>query len=249
MKKTIIFDLDGTLVDTPSGIVETFTAVLKSMNIAPNPSAIKTTIGIPLEIAFSKLLGVDVSNGLVAYAISQYQLLFKEIVLPKAKKLLFKGVTNGLPELKAQGFNLAIGTSKFYTSAETLLKASGIWDYFDVVVGADQVTQRKPHPEMGFLVMKKLGTLPEHTLMVGDTTHDILMANDAGMRSIAVTYGVHDLETLKTANPTWTSNTFAEVIDCIEANFSTKQSHTLQDIVTNNQKFKTKGNSYNATFD
>lgn len=218
MKSVIIFDLDGTLIDTQRGIVEVFTGVLKSMGIViDNTLDIKATIGMPLEQAFSNLLGVEINDELVNYSIEQYQILFKETILPRAQELVFPGVVAGLAQLKTQGCTLAVATSKIYRSAEALLKAAGIRGYFSLVVGADQVTERKPHPEMGLLVMKKLGALAENTIMVGDTTHDLLMANGAGMRSIAVTYGVHDVEKLKSAEPTWMVNTFYEVINLVQA--------------------------------
>ena len=214
MKSAVVFDLDGTLIDTPRGIVESFTAALISMNVAvSDPAAIRATIGLPLEQAFANLLGVDKADDQVGLGIKQYQICFKEIVLPKAQELIFPGVVEGLALLKAQGFILAVATSKFYASAEALLKAAGLWDYFHLVIGADQVTHPKPHPEMGELVMRKLGILAENTVMVGDTTHDILMAKGANIRSIAVTYGVHDLEKLQSAEPTWIVDSFDGVLD------------------------------------
>lgn len=218
MTLTVIFDLDGTLIDTPRGIVETFTASLKSMGVESiDAAAIKATIGLPLGKAFSLLLGVCADDDQVTLGIKQYQTLFKEIVLPKAQELIFSGVKEGLESLKSQNFTLAVATSKVYVSAEALLKAAGLWDYFDLVVGADHVVQPKPHPEMGHLVMSKLGVLAEHSVMVGDTTHDVLMAKGAGMRSIAVTYGIHDFKTLQSAEPTWIRDTFADVLHCIHS--------------------------------
>ena len=216
MKYAVIFDVDGTLIDTPSGIVETFIVTLKSMGVVFNDaSAIRATIGLPLEQAFGSLLGVTQDDEKVICAIKQYQSSFKDIVLPKAKELIFSGVIEGLAMLKAQQFLLAVATSKFYASVEALLKAAGLWEYFNVVVGADQVAQPKPHPEMGHLVLKKLGVLAENAVMVGDTTHDILMAKDSGMRSIAVTYGIHNILKLKSVEPTWIIDSFSDVLTCV----------------------------------
>jgi len=202
MKNAAIFDLDGTLINTPQGIVETFIATLRLMkfNVA-DASAIRATIGLPLEKAFSKLMEIELPDERVGNAVKNYQSLFRDIVLPKAKSLIYPGVEQGLHRLKEDGFLLAIATSKVFKSAEALVKASGLWEYFDFVVGADQVTLPKPHPEMGFLVMNTLGVSSQHAVMVGDTTHDLFMARDAGMRSIAVTYGIHDLVTLQQFPP------------------------------------------------
>ena len=213
----VIFDLDGTLVDTPRAIVETFTAAFASMGVqARDASAIRATIGLPLERAFSKLLEVPLEDERVAHGVRQYQAFFKELILPRAGTLLFPGVADGLVTLRGQGFFLAVATSKFYASADALLKAAGLREHFDMVVGADQVKHPKPHPEMGQLIMQTLGVSAERAVMVGDTTHDLLMARAAGMRSVAVTYGVHSLQELKSSEPTWIADTFGDVLKCVQ---------------------------------
>ncbi|GAA0373017.1 HAD family hydrolase [Streptomyces blastmyceticus] len=218
MTDVVVFDLDGTLVDTPRAIVETFTAAFAAMGLqTPDPAAVRATIGLPLETAFGKLMGIAVDDDRVAEGVRQYQRLFREIILPRAGELLFPGVSAGLAALHAQGLTLAVATSKFYASADALLTAAGLRDLFDVVIGADQVTRPKPDPESGHAVMEKLGVTAERTVMVGDTTHDLLMAKAAGMRSIAVTYGIHSLEELKSADPTWIADSFDDVLTCIGA--------------------------------
>jgi phosphoglycolate phosphatase len=138
--------------------------------------------------------------------------LFREIILPRAGDLIFPGVRDGLVDLHGQGVALAVATSKFYASADALLTAAGLREWFDVVVGADQVTHPKPHPEAGQIIMRRLGISADRTVMVGDTTHDLLMAKAAGMPSIAVTYGVHSAEELKSADPTFIAETFGDVL-------------------------------------
>jgi pseudouridine-5'-phosphate glycosidase len=215
--RAVIFDLDGTLVDSPRAIVETFTAAFAAMGVpAKDPSAIRATIGLPLEQAFSRLMGIPVEDERVAHGVSQYLVLFKELILPRARSLIFPGVEDGLAALRGQGFSLAVATSKFYASADALLKAAGLRDHFDMVVGADQVTRPKPNPEMGELIMGKLGVSPERAVMVGDTTHDLLMARAAGMRSVAVTYGVHSVQELRSSDPTWVADTFEDVLSYVQ---------------------------------
>jgi phosphoglycolate phosphatase len=217
MTHVVIFDLDGTLVDTPRAIVETFTAAFATMGVqAQETLAIRATIGLPLDQAFAKLMGVPLNDAQVARGVEQYQVFFKELVLPNARELVFPGVADGLAALGGQGIALAVATSKFYRSADALLTAAGLRDHFDVMVGADQVTRPKPNPEMGETIMRKLGLLAERAVMVGDTTHDLLMAKAAGMRSIAVTYGVHSLRELKSADPTWTADSFEDVVKCVQ---------------------------------
>jgi pseudouridine-5'-phosphate glycosidase len=215
--RAVIFDLDGTLVDSPRAIVETFTAAFAAMGVpARDASVIRATIGLPLEQAFSKLMEVPLDDPRVVQGVQQYLILFKELILPRARSLIFPGVESGLAALRDQGFSLAVATSKFYASADALLKAAGLRDHFHIVLGADQVTKSKPNPEMGELIMNKLGVSPERAVMVGDTTHDLLMARAAGMRSVAVTYGVHSAQQLRASDPTWVADTFEDVLSYVQ---------------------------------
>lgn len=216
----VVFDLDGTLVDTPRAIVETFTAVFARMGTsAREAAAIRATIGLPLEQAFSTLLGIPPDDGGVADGVRHYQVLYRELIVPRAKELVFPGVADGLAALRELGFSLAVATSKFHSSAHVLLEGAGLRDRFSVLVGADQVTRPKPDPEMGQVIMRTLGVTAERAVMVGDTTHDLLMAKAAGMRSVAVTYGVHSAPELAACDPTWMADTFDDVVTSIAAGY------------------------------
>ncbi|MDT0446457.1 HAD family hydrolase [Streptomyces johnsoniae] len=213
MTAVAVFDLDGTLIDTPRGIVATFTAVFDSMGLEwPDPAAVRATIGIPLERAFGQLLPDEPEDAQIDEAIRRHQRYFAELVLPRAGQLLFPGVVAGLAALRAQGVGLAVATSKFHAGADALLTAAGLRAEFDVVIGADQVTHPKPHPQTGLAVLSALRAVPEEAVMVGDTTHDLLMAKACGMRSIAVTYGVHGARQLRAAGATWLADTFDDVL-------------------------------------
>jgi phosphoglycolate phosphatase len=224
MTYVVAFDLDGTLVDTPRAIVETFTAAFAAIGAEPgDAAAIRATIGLPLELAFSTLLGVALEDDQVADAVKQYQALFRELILPRAGELVFPGVVDGLEALRDDGHALAVATSKWYASADALLTAAGLRDAFEVVVGADQVTHPKPHPEMAHAIMRRLGVSSERAVMVGDTTHDLLMARAAGMSSVAVTYGVHGAQELSSADPTWMADTFDDALDRIRTCYDEAQ--------------------------
>jgi phosphoglycolate phosphatase len=215
MSHSIIFDLDGTLVNTPKGIIDTFIATLTSMNVDFNDrSYIRSTIGKPLEEAFASILKESNDSKHVNFAVKQYQSLFKEIVLPRSQDLIYPGVVTGLSQLQDLGFKLAIATSKVFKSAEALLKAADLWQYFDVVLGADMVKKPKPNPEMGLRALKMLDVLPCNAIMVGDTTHDIIMGNECGMRTVAITYGIHNKDTLSSAAPTWVVDNFESAVEC-----------------------------------
>jgi phosphoglycolate phosphatase len=216
-RPAVLLDLDGTLLDTPAGIVRAFTAALADMSApAADPLAIRATIGLPLPVAFARLLGVEADDPLVAAGVGHYQRCFREIVLPGAADLVFPGVLDGLTRLREAGYLLAVATSKFYASADVVLVAAGLRAEFDEVLGADQVSNPKPHPEMAFALLDRLGSRPADAVMVGDTSHDLLMARAAGLRSVAVTYGVHSVAELTAAEPTWLVDSFGEVVQRIE---------------------------------
>ncbi|HTZ43615.1 MAG TPA: HAD family hydrolase [Jatrophihabitans sp.] len=211
-----LFDLDGTLLDTPAGIVATFSAVFEAMGVpAADPVEVRGTIGLPLQVAFGKLLGVPADDPVIAEAVAHYQRCFREVVLPIAPELVFDGVRDGLARLRAAGLALAVATSKFHASADTLLTAAGIRDEFEIVLGADEVGNPKPHPEMALALLDRLAVPAGRTVMVGDTSHDLLMARSAGLRSIAVTYGVHPRAELAAAEPTWIVDHFSDAADLL----------------------------------
>jgi phosphoglycolate phosphatase len=217
MTLTVAFDLDGTLIDTPSAIVETFVAAFAAMGEpAPDAAATRATIGLPLERAFGALLGLGPDDARVAEGIAHYQTCFRDLVLPRSQALIFPGVADGLTALRDQGMTLAVATSKFRASAETLLRAAGIWNEFTLVIGADEVTRPKPDPEMGWLIMRRLGVEADHMVVVGDTTHDLLMAKAAGVRAIAVSYGVHAAPDLQALAPISVADTFTDVVTNLE---------------------------------
>ncbi|GIH05175.1 hydrolase [Rhizocola hellebori] len=222
MSFVVIFDLDGTLVDTPAAIVENFAAAFDVLGTTqPSAADIRATIGLPLEQSFAKLLGVPMDDALVASGVEQYRQLYPKIVLPQAHRLVYPGVTTGVRRLRERGFTLAIATSKRYASAHALLKAAGLRECFDIVVGADQVRRPKPDPESALQIAHQLCISPRRTVVVGDTSYDLLMAKAAGMRSIAVTYGVHSRRELDEASPSWTADTFHDVMRAIQTAYRT----------------------------
>lgn len=213
MTRVAIFDLDGTLVDSPRAILRTFAAAFEAMGVEPrDPADIRATVGLPLEQAFADLLGVGRDHDRVAEGVARYQEVFRTVLLPRAAELVFPGVAEGLAELRRQGVTLAVATSKFHDNADAVLRAAGLRDCFTVLVGADDVTHPKPHPESALAVLTRCAAGPERAVAVGDTSHDLLMAHAAGIRSVAVTYGVHTRPELAAADPTYLADSFEEVV-------------------------------------
>lgn len=213
MSRLVAFDLDGTLVDTPRAIVEAFTAAFTAAGVpARDTAAIRATIGMPLEQAFGRLMELPVDDGVVVDCVALYLALFREVILPQAAELVFPQVADGLATLRERGFTLAVATSKYHASADALLRAAALREYFPVVIGADEVARPKPDPEMARTILRRTGVAAAQAFVVGDTTHDLLMARSAGIRSIAVTYGVHSEAELRSADPTFVCHSFADVV-------------------------------------
>ena len=213
MKKAIIFDLDGTLVNTAKGIVEALSITIEELSgKSIDNEDIRKTIGIPLLQAIALLMDKSETDPIVLEAKEKYLNKFKKIVLPKSKELIFSGVTETLSTLKEQGFLLSVATNKLHKSALELLAATDLLFYFDHVFGVDSVENAKPSPDMCLLAMQKMGSLPENTLMIGDTTHDIKAARNANIKTIAVTYGIHNKETLEKEQPYKIINSFSDIL-------------------------------------
>ncbi|MFH8386368.1 HAD family hydrolase [Kitasatospora sp. NPDC018058] len=213
-----LFDLDGTLLDTASTVVDTSTATLAALGVhGTTPEAIRATIGRPLTEAFAQLLDAPADAETVTTAVRTYLTLYRERIVPRAPALLYPGVARGLARLRSHGRTLAVATNMLTASAEVLLTAAGLRDHFAMVVGADAVPRPKPAPDAGLLITAELGHRPAESVMVGDTVNDLHMANAAGMPSIAVTYGLHPEARLRTATPTWLAPTFPAVVDRILA--------------------------------
>jgi phosphoglycolate phosphatase len=211
MLKGVLFDLDGTLVDTPQAIVEVAQSTLAALGQPPaDPQVIRDTIGLPLPLALGQLLGVGPAGA--ADAVEIYRVLWRTHVTPRIPQLLYPGVREGVAQLVQDGLQLAVVTGKAQEGADSTVDAAGLRSYVQVVLGYTSVPNPKPAPDIALLALERLGLSPDDALVVGDTTHDIEMAAAAGLRSIAVTYGAQPEATLRRAAPTWIVHSFPEVV-------------------------------------
>ena len=133
-------------------------------------------------------------------------------VIPRSAELLYPGVAEGVQVLRDLGLRLAVATSKIQNGAVAQLEAAGIARHFEVVAGYDAVERPKPDPQLALHVLERLRAVQERTVLVGDTTHDLLMARGAGLRAIAVSYGAQDEATLLTESPMFVAHDFPEAV-------------------------------------
>lgn len=187
----VLFDLDGTLLDTPRAIVSVLDRVLaESSRPAPPREQVRATVGRPLVAAFGELLNLPHEHAEVEAAVARFRELFRETVVPEAKSMVFPGVPELLERLRREGRPLAIVTSKIRAGAEELLEPAGLTGHFDAIVCHGMAPRGKPHPDLALLAARQLDRAPEECLVVGDAVDDMRMACAAGMRAIGVSYGV-----------------------------------------------------------
>jgi phosphoglycolate phosphatase len=210
----VIFDLDGTLVDTPRAIVDTARA-----SVAPRPfdeAILRAGIGLPLEVALARVLGLPVEAPEVRAATERYRVIWRAEVGPRLSGLVFAGVREGLGRLRARGLRLGVATGKHQAGADHSIDEAGLRPLLDVVAGHDRVSNPKPHGDLARFVLGALGLGPGEALVVGDSVLDLQMARAAGLRSIAVTYGAQTEAELREGRPDRFAGSFAEVVALVE---------------------------------
>lgn len=215
--KAVIWDLDGTLIDTPRVIVDTASYVLRALGReGVDAERIRAGIGLPLPVALGGLLELPPDHALVAEAVERYRTRWRAVVNPQINALVFPGVVEGVKRLHARGVLQGVATGKAQSGADANVDLAGLRPYLQAVAGYDRVPNPKPAPDLALLVLRELGVAAADAVVVGDTTHDLLMARGAGVRSIGVTYGAMDEAALRSADPAWVAHSFAEVVRILE---------------------------------
>ncbi len=198
MYKLIVFDWDGTLMDSEDRIVASASAALSDLSLAPLPrERISNIIGLGLREAVESLLPRR-SDGFYRQYIDRYRYHFLEADMTPMP--LFEGVAESLSQLRDQGYLLAVATGKSRRGLDRVLDETGLGQLFVATRCADEAPS-KPHPGMLEELMQELRVCPEETLMVGDTEYDLQMAQNAGTPAIAVSYGVHERRRLLECAP------------------------------------------------
>jgi phosphoglycolate phosphatase len=208
----LIFDWDGTLVDSIDWIVHCVqTAAKNSGCTIPEPQAAKDIIGLSIQEAINTLFP-DVDSDIQKQMVACYSETF--FSKQTTAQDLFTGVEDMLIELKRAGYQLAVATGKTRSGLDKVLKSTGLADFFAITRCADE-TASKPHPLMLEQIMAHTGVLPERTLMIGDSIHDLQMAQNAQIASIGVTCGAHSAEILQHYQPLFCLEQTTELLELI----------------------------------
>ncbi len=204
----IVFDWDGTLMDSEEKIVRCFSAAATDVGLHdPGRDAVRNIIGLGLPEAMQALY-----PGLAATKQDQLVERYREHFLHRDRTAmpLFPGVAEGLAALVGQGYLLAVATGKARRGLDRVLEQTNTARYFTVTRCVDEACS-KPHPRMLADILARTGVAADDAIMVGDTVYDMQMAASAGVAALAVSYGVHEKERLLRENPLACLDSFAAV--------------------------------------
>ncbi len=189
-KKAALFDLDGTVIDTPAIILSVFEQVMQKQGRALSQDTARQTIGKPLLASFNMLLP-NASEQEIEDCISEFRHLFKQEAGRRANDLVFPEWITLAADLKRDDVKIAAVTSKVQASALEVLDQTGITSLFDGIFCNDMVENGKPAPDLTFLALEHLSILPENAIVIGDSIDDISMAKSAGVDCVPVSWGVN----------------------------------------------------------
>ena len=184
----IIFDWDGTLMDSTAVIAAALQSACRDIGIAvPSERDAKFVIGLGAADTF-RHVAPQLDEGGQRQLADRYRHHF---LANEHQAPLYAGVREMLTDLHGRGRRLAVATGKARRGLERALDATGLRSWFEATRCADEGFA-KPHPDMLLMLMDMTGVQPRHALMIGDTTHDLELAANAGVDAISVSYGAHD---------------------------------------------------------
>ena len=206
--KLLIFDWDGTLADSIGRIVTAMhIAAQRAGRSERDDEAVKGIIGLGLPEAILTLYPDMTPEQVVSFR-QHYADVY--IAMDAQPSPLFAGVKDSLEAFRAEGYRLAVATGKARRGLDRVLKANGWEDFFDITRAADE-SASKPDPLMLNQILAHCDVRPEHALMVGDASFDLLMARNAGIDSVAVGYGAQSMQSLLAYEPRLAIERFTEL--------------------------------------
>jgi pyrophosphatase PpaX len=203
---TILFDLDGTLIDTNELIISSFLHTLEHYY----PSQYKREdvlpfLGPTLKETFEKMDESKVDEMIATYR--KYNLEKHDSIVTD-----FPTVLETIITLKEKGYKIGIVTTKIMDVVQKGLKVTKLDPYFDVIVALDHVEKAKPDPEPIFNALAQLGSTPEETIMVGDNYHDILAGKNAGTKTAGVAWSIKGREYLEQYHPDYMFDEMSDLL-------------------------------------
>jgi len=193
----IVFDWDGTLIDSAGAIAECIREAARDLGLGvPDRERARHVIGLGLQESL-QLAVPDLPARRTREFVEAYR---RHFLANEHSMQLFPGVEPLLEALRSRGHRLAVATGKSRRGLDRALEASGLRAQFEATRCADETTP-KPDPAMLHELMDELGAAPAEALMIGDTTHDLQMASAARVDAVAVCYGAHAEASLRALRP------------------------------------------------
>lgn len=210
----IVFDWDGTLMDSAAAIVVAIQLACRDLEVSePDDATARHVIGLGLEDALAKAVP-DLPSARYGELAERYRYHY---LSADHELALFDGTAEMVSGLHAEGRTLGIATGKSRRGLDRALAQSGLERWFHATRCADEC-RSKPNPDMLLELMHLFGVARERTLMVGDTTHDLQMARNAGVPSVAVGFGAHPVELLMAERPAALAGSTAELSEWLRLN-------------------------------
>lgn len=210
MVKALLFDFDGTLLDTNELIIQTFMHVLEEKFPGQySPKDCINFIGPSLRQSFTEI-APDMVDELVA-SYRKWNIEHHDELVTQ-----YDGVVSTLQQLHAQGIRLAIVSTKRVDMIERGLKVLGVGHLFEHIIGFDSVQHVKPHPEPILLALEKLQVAKEDVIMIGDNSHDIEAGHNAGVKTAGVAWTFKGEDYLKQFSPTYMLDNMTDLLTIVK---------------------------------
>ncbi|MGM9928674.1 MAG: pyrophosphatase PpaX [Bacillus sp. (in: firmicutes)] len=209
--ETLLFDLDGTLINTTDLIIASFTHTLD--HFCPNKfgrEEIVQFIGPPLTETFKKIDETrmeEMINYYRAHNLQYHDALVKE----------YQGVYETIASLKEADYKIGVVTTKVRSTVDRGLKLGRLDSFFDVIVSLDDVQNAKPDPEPIYQALNQLKAVPESSIMVGDSHHDILAGKNAGTFTAGVSWTVKGQDYLQSYKPDYMLGNMSDLLKIVKA--------------------------------
>jgi len=219
-KKLLIFDLDGTLIDSVPDLAEAINTMLKKLGKAPfSTDTIRGWVGNGAETLVKRALsgGSEINTQLESTLVSKALSIFLEAYTHNLCNTTrtYPHVKATLNTLKELGYTLSIVTNKPIAFVAPILKGLGLDGLFELILGGDSLAVKKPEPLPLLHSCEQLGFSISEALMIGDSKNDIVAANAANMESVGVTYGYNYGENINTFSPTLVIDDFQDLVSLL----------------------------------
>jgi phosphoglycolate phosphatase len=206
----LLFDLDGTLVDSFPGISSSINETLVAIGRAPVPvDQLRRFVGQRLAVIFSTLLGAE-DEVLVDRAVDIYRPLFDEVGILESR--VFAGIPDALASLRDAGHSLQVVTVRSIGSANLVVQHFGLERYFDAVHGPDRTQRSGDKADLVRAALDVAGADPRDTIMIGDRSDDVRAARRHGVHAVAVEWGYGSSDELRAAEPDYFASSVTDLV-------------------------------------